>query len=80
MSDLQKVSDILKRADLTSIFKKRNDNEKENYRSVTICCQVFQKCLKNYYLNKLMIICKVNSRSMLQFLAKTTAVKRLNWL
>ena len=44
-----KFPDTLKRADVTSIFKKRNDNEKENYRPVSMC-------LKSYYLNKLMTI------------------------
>ena len=45
-----------------------------------VCCQPFQKCLKNYYLNKLMIICNVNFQSILQVFAKITALKMLYWL
>ena len=39
----------------------------------------FQKCLKGYYLNKLMKICKLNSQSILQVFAKTTVLKMLHW-
>ena len=45
-----------------------------------VCSQLFQKCLKSYYLNKLMTICKVNSQSILQVSAKTTVLKMLYWL
>ena len=74
-----KFPDTLKRADVTPISKKGNDNERESYRP-GVWSHPFQKCLKNYYLNKLMIICKVNSQSILQVFAKTTALKMLYWL
>ena len=66
----------MKRADVTAIFKKGNDNGKENYPS-EVCSQLFQNCLKNYYLSKVMIICKVNSQSMLQVFGKTTSLSAL---
>ena len=43
-----KLPDTLKRADLTPIFKKGNDNEKENYRPVSMLStfsKVFEKLL-----------------------------------
>ena len=35
-----------------------------------VCSQYFQKCLKNYYLNKLMTICKVFLKASYRFLQK----------
>ena len=48
MSDQWKFPDTLKRADVTPIFKKGNDNEKENYRPVSMLStfsKVFEKLL-----------------------------------
>ena len=36
-----------------------------------VCCQPFQKCLKNYYLNKLMIICNVIFKASYRFSQKS---------
>ena len=44
----RKLSDTLKRADVTTIFQKGNDNEKENYRPVSMhstFSKVFEKLL-----------------------------------
>ena len=40
----------------------------------------FSKVFKNYFLNKLMIICKVNPQIIFQVFAKTIALKMLYWL
>ena len=74
------LPDTLKRVDVTPIFKKGNDNEKENYHPVSMLSTFFQKSLESYYLNKLMIMSKVNSQSILQVFAKTTVLKILCWL
>ena len=54
-------------------FSKKGTIMKTKTIAQWVCSQPFKKCLKNYYLNKLMIICKVNSQSILQLFAKTTA-------
>ena len=54
-------------------FSKKRTIMKTKTIAQWVCSQPFKKCLKNYYLNKLMIICKVNSQSILQLFAKTTA-------
>ena len=74
-----KFPDTLTRADVTPIFKKGNHNEKKTM-TQRVCCQLFQNCLKSYYLNKLMTICNVNSQSILQVSTKTTVLKMLYWL
>ena len=61
-------------------FPKKETIMKRKTIAQWVCTQLFQKCLKNYYLNKLMTICKVNSQSILQIFAKTTALKMLYWL
>ena len=35
-----------------------------------VCSQPFQKCWNYYYLNKLMVICQINSQSILQVFEK----------
>ena len=42
-----------------------------------VSSQLFRKCWKNYYLNKFMIICKVNSQSILQIFTKANALRML---
>ena len=74
-----KFPDTLKRANVTPILEKRTVKKRKTI-AQWVCSQTFQKCLKNYYLNKLMIICKVNSQSILQVFTKTTALKMRYWL
>ena len=46
-----------------------------------VCSHHLQKCLKNYCLSKLIIVCKVNSQSILLVSAKTTTQNaRCEWL
>ena len=63
---------------LLLFLKKRTIMKKKNP-TQWVCSQPFQKCLKNYHLNKLMIICTVNSQSILPVFAKTTTLKMLYW-
>ena len=74
MSDERKVSRHFERADVTPIFKKRNDNEKENYCSVSMLptfSKVFEKLLFEQ------INDHVISQSILQVSAKTTVLEMI---
>ena len=65
-----KFPDILKRADITAIFEKGNDNEKGDCHPVSMlstCTNVFE----NHYLNKLLIICEISFQSILLVSVKT---------
>ena len=66
--------DTLKRVDVTPIFKKGNDNEKENYRPVSMLStfsKVFEKLLFEQ------INDHVISQSILQVSAKTTVLEMI---
>ena len=56
-------------------FLKKGTIRKRKTISQWVCSLPFWKCLKNYYLNKLMIIYKLNSQSIMMVFAKTTALK-----
>ena len=68
-----KFSDTLKRADVTPIFKKGNDNEKENYRPVSML-STFSKVFEKLLFEQINDHMQSNSQSILQVSAKTTVL------
>ena len=74
-----KFPDTMKRADLTSIFKKENSDGKHNYRSVSMLSTI-SKVFEKLLFEKINDICKVNSQSILQVSTKATVLKMLYWL
>ena len=80
----RKFLDTLKRADVTPIFKKGSDNEKENYHPVSILStfsKVFEKLLfeptNDHMQSK---FSQVSAKTILQVSAKTTVLKMIYWL
>ena len=59
---IDKFPDTLKRGDVTR-FSKKGIVVKRKTIAQCVCSPPFQKSLKNYYLNKIMTLCKVNSQS-----------------
>ena len=72
-----KFPDTLKRADVTPIFKKGNDNEKENYRPVSVL-STFSKLFEKLLFEQ--INDHMQSKLLNHLSAKTTGLKMLYWL
>ena len=71
---------------LRSQLKKKFNNNKseensEKYKQQrNYCAKLLRKTKMEYFQNKLMTICNVNSQSILQVSAKPTVLKMLYWL
>ena len=65
--------DELKAAEFTPIFKKNDDLDKENYRSVSVLPHVLKGSLKGSCTSKLKISWKTSYQNCLQFSGKTIA-------
>ena len=57
------LPDDLRLAEVSPIFKKNDDLDKENYRPVTDLFNIFERSLKESFRAKLMRSCKINCQT-----------------